>query len=43
MEELPFKRMRRRKNANRGELWPFSRETSSNGRLGAVGNRLAMR
>lgn len=43
MEELPFRRMRRLKKANRGELWPFSRETSSNGRLGAVGSRLVMR
>lgn len=43
MEELPFNRMRRRKKANRDEPWPFSRETSSKGRLGALGSRLVMR
>jgi len=43
MDELPFNRMRRRKKANRGEAWPFSRETSSKGRLGALGSRLVMR
>lgn len=42
MEELPFNRMRRRKKANRAELWPFSCEASSKGRLGALGSRLAM-
>lgn len=43
MEELPFKRMRRRKKAKRWDPWPFSWEASSIGRLGALGSRLAMR
>ena len=43
MEELPFKRMRLRKKANLDEAWPFSCETSSRGRLGALGSRFAMR
>lgn len=43
MEELPFKRMRLRKKANREEAWPFSCEASSIGRFGALGSRFAMR
>lgn len=43
MDEFPFKRMRRRKKANRGDARPFSREASSIGRLGALGSRFAMR
>lgn len=43
MDELPFKRMRLRKKANREDPWPFSRDSSSSGRLGALGSRFAMR
>lgn len=43
MDELPFKRMRRRKKAKRDEVRPFSRVSSSIGRLGAFGNRFARR
>jgi hypothetical protein len=43
IDEFPFKRMRRRKKANRGEARPLSRDASSIGRLGALGSRFAMR
>lgn len=43
MDELPFKRMRRRKKAKGAELRPFSRGSSSMGRLGALGSRFVMR
>ena len=43
IDELPFNRMRRRKNANREGLRPFSRGPSSMGRLGALGSRFVMR
>lgn len=43
MEELPFKRMRRRKKAKRPAERPFSRGSSSIGRLGALGSLFVMR
>lgn len=42
IDELPFRRILRRKKANLG-WWPFSLGASSNGRLGALGSRFVMR
>lgn len=44
MEEFPFSRIRRRKNANLGTARPFSRETSStDGSTGEEGRRFTIR
>jgi hypothetical protein len=43
MEELPFNRILRLKNANLGNLRPFSGDESSIGRLGAEGNHFPTR
>lgn len=43
MDELPFKRIRRRKKANLERLRPFSREESSRGRLGEEGSHFEIR
>lgn len=43
IDELPFRRILRRKKANLGWRRPFSLGASSNGRLGALGSRFVIR
>lgn len=43
MDELPFSCILRRKKSNLGKPLPFSRETSSSGRLGEEGKCFVMR
>lgn len=43
IDELPLRRILRRKKANREKLRPFSREESSMGRLGVEGSHLEIR
>lgn len=43
MDEFPFSRILRWKNASLGNTLPFSREVSSRGRLGEEGSCFAIR